>query len=187
MKIVKLDREATSNVTIELSIRELNTLRNLIHKSVAIEEKHGFLINTFTKALVWELNCIRNIAFDGMVCPGDALDWVEKLGEKVDVDAEESKPKTEVDAEGYVESDRDSEFSKLHIKPVTEDASYEDTLSEGASREDALNPDRSRAELLKRAKSVLNHKHQESDASLQQSTRTYEAERTRPSCEVKNW
>lgn len=183
MKIVKLDREATSNVTIEFSLRELNTLRNLIHKSVAIEEKHGFLITRFTKALVWELNCIRNIAFDGMVGPGDALDWVEKLGEKVDVETDDSKPKTEVNVETDVEgSVREVDFGKLHINPDTGEITREDTSSE-----DVPNPEHSKAELLKHAKSVLNPQPRESEPSLQQSTQLYEAERTRPFGEVKNW
>lgn len=184
MKIVKLDREATSNVTIQFSLRELNTLRNLIHKSVAIEEKHGFLINRFTKALVWELNCIRNIAFDGIVVPGDALDWVEKLGEKVEK-SDDSKPKTEVDVESYVEADRAAESRKLHINPDTGEITREDVPNPEHSKAELLK--HAKAELLKHAKSVLHPQPQESEQSLQQSTQLYEAESTRPFSEVKNW
>lgn len=94
MKIVKLDKEQDApKVTIELSLREMNSMRDMLNRSVAIDEKHGFLLNRFTKALIWEFNCIRNIASNGMIGPGDALDWVEKLAEKVQ--EPDCKPKME--------------------------------------------------------------------------------------------
>ena len=139
MKIVKLDKEADSpKVTIELSIREMNSMRDMLNRSVAIDEKHGFLLNKFTKALVWQFNCIRNIAANGMIGPGDVLDWVDKLAEKV----EEPDSKAKVEAR-ISEVARAAGFQKLHINDETGEIAREEApkkqLAPGSFRE-ALQP-----------------------------------------------
>lgn len=122
MKIVKLDKEADApNVTIELSLREMNAMRDMLNRSVAIDEKHGFLLNRFTKALVWQFNCIRNIAANGMIGPGDALDWVDKLAEKV----EEPDSKAKIEAR-VAESARVAGFPKLRINDETGEITREE-------------------------------------------------------------
>lgn len=120
MKIVKLDKvEGSPSVTIEVSIRELNSLRSMLNKSVAIDEKDGFLINRFAKALVWEFNCIRNIAANGMIGPSDALDWVDKFPESVVKDDDcKAKVETETSAEAEA-TEMASESRKLKINPDT--------------------------------------------------------------------
>lgn len=139
MKIVKLDKEADApNVTIELSLREMNAMRDMLNRSVAIDEKHGFLLNRFTKALVWQFNCIRNIAANGMIGPGDALDWVDKLAEKV----EEPDSKAKIEAR-VAESARAAGFPKLQINDETGEITREEApkkqLAPGSFRE-ALQP-----------------------------------------------
>lgn len=139
MKIVKLDKEQDApKVTIELSLREMNSMRDMLNRSVAIDEKHGFLLNRFTKALIWEFNCIRNIASNGMIGPGDALDWVEKLAEKV----EEADSKAKVESR-ISESARAAGFKKLQINDETGEITREELpvkqLAPGSFRE-ALQP-----------------------------------------------
>lgn len=142
MKIVKLDKiEDSPKVTIELSLREMNSIRNMLNTSAAIDEKHGLILNRFTKALVWEFNCIRNIAANGMIGPGDALDWVDKLEEKL----EESDSKAKMEAK-VEESARAAGFKNLRIN----DESGEIT------REEPPNQEPSKSELLNHAKRVLN-------------------------------
>lgn len=127
MKIVKLDKEEGSpKVTIEFSISELNVLRNLLNKSVAIDEKHGFKINRFTKTLVWELNCVRNIAVNGMIGPGDAMAWVDKLAEGVE-ETDDRKAKVDTDSEA-------SCAQSLWINPETGEISPVREESRSASR-----------------------------------------------------
>lgn len=134
MKIVKLDKEQDApKVTIELSLREMNSMRDMLNRSVAIDEKHGFFLNRFTKALIWEFNCIRNIAANGMIGPGDALDWVEKLAEKV---IQESDSKEKVEAR-IAESARAAGFKKLQINDKTGEV----------TREERLNPEPSKKQL----------------------------------------
>lgn len=139
MKIVKLDKEQdVQKVTIELSLREMNSMRDMLNRSVAIDEKHGFLLNKFTKALVWQFNCIRNIAANGMIGPGDALDWVDKLAEKI----EEQDSKAKVEAR-ISESARAAGFKKLQINDETGEITREESLKKepapGSFRE-ALQP-----------------------------------------------
>lgn len=121
MKIVKLDKEDTPKATVELSLREMNAMRDMLNRSVAIDEKHGFLLNRFTKALVWQFNCIRNIAANGMIGPGDALDWVDKLAERV----QESDSKAKVEAK-VAESARAAGFPKLQINDETGEITREE-------------------------------------------------------------
>ena len=122
MKIVKLDKEECGpKVTIELSLREMNSMRDMLNRSVAIDEKHGFLLNKFTKALVWQFNCIRNIASNGMIGPSDALDWVDKLAEKV----EEPDSKAKMEAR-VSESARAAGFKKLQINDETGEITREE-------------------------------------------------------------
>lgn len=126
MKIIKLDKEEDSpKVTVELTLREMNSMRDMINRSVAIDEKHGFLLNRFTKALIWEFNCIRNIAANGMIGPGDALDWVEKIAEKV---IQESDSKEKVEAR-IAESARAAGFKKLQINDETGEVTREEGLN----------------------------------------------------------
>lgn len=139
MKIVKLDKEDSTKVTIELSLREMNSMRDMLNRSVAIDEQHGFIINKFTKALVWQFNCIRNIASNGMIGPGDVLDWVDKLAEKV----EEPDSKAKVEAR-ISESARAAGFKKLQINDETGEITREEEppkkqLAPGSFRE-ALQP-----------------------------------------------
>ena len=139
MKIVKLDKESDAPmVTIELSLREMNAMRDMMNRSVAIDEKHGFLINKFTKALIWQFSCIRNIASNGMIGPCDALDWVDKLAEKV----EEPDSKAKIEAR-VAESARAAGFPKLQINDETGEITREEApkkqLAPGSFRE-ALQP-----------------------------------------------
>jgi hypothetical protein len=168
MKIVKLDKEVIPKVTIELSLREMNAMRDMLNRSVAIDEKHGFFINRFTKALVWEFNCIRNIASNGMIGPGDALDWVDKLAEKVE-DAD-SKAKTEAKV---AESARAAGFNKFQINPETGEV----------SRSECLNLELPKRELLNHAKRVLNPEPPEREPAPGSFR---EALQPCPFCEVKN-
>lgn len=168
MKIVKLDKEVVPKVTIEFSLREMNAMRDMLNRSVAIDEKQGFLINRFTKALVWEFSCIRNIASNGMIRPSDALDWVDKLAEKVE-DAD-SKAKTEAKVS---ESARAAGFNKFQINPETGEV----------SRSECLNLELPKGELLNHAKRVLNPelpKKQPAPGNFR------EALQPCPFCEVKN-
>lgn len=130
MKIVKLDKEDTAKVTVEFSLREVNAIRTMLNKSVAIDEKHGFFINRLTQTLVWEFNCIRNIAANGMIGPGDTMAWVDKLAEKV-LKPDDSKAKVETEAEA-------SEFMKLRISRDTGEISRvsEEPLSEVGTSEE---------------------------------------------------
>lgn len=139
MKIVKLDKEQdVQKVTIELSLREMNSMRDMLNRSVAIDEKHGFLLNKFTKALVWQFNCIRNIVSNGMIGPGDVLDWVDKLAEKI----EEPDSKAKVEAR-ISETARAAGFKKLQINDETGEITREELpvkqLAPGSFRE-ALQP-----------------------------------------------
>lgn len=132
MKIVKLDKEDTAKVTVEFSLREVNAIRTMLNKSVAMDEKHGFLINRLTQTLVWEFNCIRNIAANGMIGPGDAMAWVDKLAEKV-LKPDDSKAKVETETEAEA-----SEFMKLRISRDTGEISRvsEEPLSEVGTSEE---------------------------------------------------
>lgn len=122
MKIVKLDKiEDSPKVTVELSLLEMNSIRNMLNTSAAIDEKHGLILNRFTKALIWEFNCIRNIAANGMIGPGDALDWVDKLAEKV----EEPDSKAKMEAR-VADSARAAGFQKLQINDETGEITREE-------------------------------------------------------------
>lgn len=122
MKIVKLDKiEDSPKVTVELSLQEMNSIRNMLNTSAAIDEKHGLILNRFTKALIWEFNCIRNIAANGMIGPGDALDWVDKLAEKV----EEPDSKAKMEAR-VADSARAAGFQKLQINDETGEITREE-------------------------------------------------------------
>ena len=126
MKIVKLDKEEDSpKVTIELSLREMNVIRDILNRSVVLDEKMGLILNRFTKALIWQFNCIRNIAANGMIGPGDALDWVDKLAERVQ--EADSKAKVEAKMEARVsESARAAGFKKLQINDETGEITREE-------------------------------------------------------------
>ena len=140
MKIVKLDKEEDSpKVTVELSLREMNVMRDILNRSVVLDEKMGLILNRFTKALIWQFNCIRNIAANGMIGPGDALDWVDKLAERV----EEIDSKAKMEAK-VAESARVAGFKKsLEINPETGELTREEApkkqLAPGSFRE-ALQP-----------------------------------------------
>lgn len=45
MKIVKLDNQIPTTVTIELSVREMNVMRDMLNRSVAVDEKYGLILN----------------------------------------------------------------------------------------------------------------------------------------------
>ena len=126
MKIVKLDKEEDSQkVTVELSLREMNVIRDILNRSVVLDEKVGLILNRFTKALIWQFNCIRNIAANGMIGPGDALDWVDKLAERVQ--EADSKAKVEAKMEARVsESARAAGFKKLQINDETGEITREE-------------------------------------------------------------
>lgn len=126
MKIVKLDKEEDSpKVTIELSLREMNVIRDILNRSVVLDEKVGLILNRFTKALIWQFNCIRNIAANGMIGPGDALDWVDKLAERVQ--EADSKAKVEAKMEARIsESARAAGFKKLQINDETGEITREE-------------------------------------------------------------
>ena len=126
MKIVKLDKEEDSpKVTIELSLREMNVIRDILNRSIVLDEKMGLILNRFTKALIWQFNCIRNIAANGMIGPGDALDWVDKLAERVQ--EADSKAKVEAKMEARVsESARAAGFKKLQINDETGEITREE-------------------------------------------------------------
>lgn len=122
MKIVKLDKEEDSpKVTVELSLREMNVIRDILNRSVVLDEKMGLILNRFTKALIWQFNCIRNIAANGMIGPGDALDWVDKLAEKV----QEADSKAKMEAK-VADSARAAGFKKLQINDETGEITREE-------------------------------------------------------------
>ena len=122
MKIVKLDKEEDSpKVTVELSLREMNVMRDILNRSVVLDEKMGLILNRFTKALIWQFNCIRNIAANGMIGPGDALDWVDKLAERV----QEIDSKAKMEAR-ISESARAAGFKKLQINDETGEITREE-------------------------------------------------------------